>query len=105
MIKKIIKSLGVIFLFFIILFDCIFLMELKIAEGNPGKAAIGVFKNVANNVTNSEPIYILLLGENNDLGQRLTDTIMCLGYNPEDQDAFIVSIPRDTFIRKKFEKC
>ena len=58
-------------------------------------------KNVANNVTDSKPIYILLLGENKDLGQTLADTIMCLGYNPKEQDAFIVSIPRDTFIGKK----
>ena len=26
---------------------------------------------------------------------------MCLGYNPKDQKAFIVSIPRDTFIGKR----
>jgi len=41
-----------------------------------------------------------LLGQNNDLGQKLTDTIMCLGYDPKEQRAFIVSIPRDTFIGK-----
>lgn len=57
-------------------------------------------KNVANNVTESKPIYILLLGENKDLGQTLADTIMCLGYNPKEQEAFLVSIPRDTFIGK-----
>ena len=79
-----------------------FLMELKKTEGSPAKAAYQVLKNVANNITNSEPIYILLLGQNKDLGQSLTDTIMCLGYNPENQKAFVVSIPRDTFIRKKF---
>ena len=55
-------------------------------------------KNVAETVTNSEPIYVLLLGENKDLGQTLADTIMCLGYNPEEQRAFIISIPRDTFV-------
>lgn len=104
MFKKILKSFGVILLFFVIIVDCMFLMELKKADGNPAKAAVGIFKNVANNVTNSEPIYILLLGENKDLGQSLTDTIMCLGYHPEKQNAFIVSIPRDTFVRKKFNK-
>ena len=77
-----------------------FLMELKKADGNPARATVGVLKNIATNVTKSEPIYVLLLGENKDLGQSLTDTIMCLGYNPEEQRAFIVSIPRDTFIRK-----
>ena len=100
MIKKILKFFGIILLFFIIIVDCMFLMELKKAEGNPAKAVVGIFKNVANNVTNAEPVYILLLGKNSDLGQSLTDTIMCLGYNPEKQEAFIVSIPRDTFIGK-----
>ncbi len=39
-----------------------------------------------------------MLGQNNDLGQTLTDTIMVLGYNPETQEAFTISIPRDTFV-------
>ena len=62
------------------------------------KLLFGVLKNVAETVTNSEPIYVLLLGENKDLGQTLADTIMCLGYSPEDQRAFMISIPRDTFV-------
>ena len=103
MFKKLVKSLGIILLFFIVIMDCMFLMELKKSNGNPTKAAVGMLKNVADNVTNSEPIYVLLLGKNNDLGQTLTDTIMCLGYDPEEQKAFIVSIPRDTFVGKKLE--
>ena len=42
----------------------------------------------------------MLLGENKDLGQTLADTIMCLGYDPKDQKAFMISIPRDTFVGK-----
>lgn len=67
------------------------------------KLLFGVLKNVANTVTEKKPIYILLLGENKDLGQTLADTIMVLGYNPKDQEAFIVSIPRDTFIGNNLE--
>ena len=67
------------------------------------KLLVGILKNVANNVTESKPIYILLLGENKDLGQSLADTIMVLGYNPKNQDAFMVSIPRDTFIGNSLE--
>ena len=40
------------------------------------------------------------MGENKDLGQTLTDTIMCIGYNPKEQKAFMISIPRDTFVGK-----
>lgn len=100
MIKKIFKFFGIILLFFVIIVDFMFLSALKKAEGNPAKAVVGIFKDVANNVTNSEPIYMLLLGQNKDLGQTLTDTIMCFGYDPEIQKAFLVSIPRDTFVRK-----
>jgi LCP family protein required for cell wall assembly len=41
-----------------------------------------------------------LLGVNDNLGQTLTDTIMVCGYNPEAQKAFLISIPRDTFVGK-----
>ena len=100
MFKKLIKFIGIILLFFVVIVDIMFLTELKKADGNPAKAAVSILKDVADNVTESKPIYVLLLGENKDLGQTLTDTIMCLGYNPKEQRAFIVSIPRDTFIGK-----
>ena len=103
-IKRVLKLLGTILLFFVIIVDIMFFMELKKAKWNPAKAVVGILKNVANNVTNSEPIYVLLLGQNKDLGQTLTDTIMCLGYEPVKQKAFIVSIPRDTFVGKNINK-
>ena len=93
-----------ILLFFIIIVDGMFLMELQKAKGNPTKAVAGILKSVANNATNSEPIYVLLLGQNKDMGQSLTDTIMCVGYEPIKQKAFLVSIPRDTFVGKNLEK-
>ena len=40
----------------------------------------------------------LVLGVSDDISVRLTDTIMVLSYNPSTQRAFVVSIPRDTFI-------
>ena len=104
-IKNILKCLGIILLFFIIIVELFFFTELKRSNGNPVKAVSKMFKNVANNVTNSEPIYVLFLGQNKDLGQTLTDTIICLGYTPREQKAFMVSIPRDTFIRKKYFEC
>jgi LCP family protein required for cell wall assembly len=51
-----------------------------------------------------ENIYFLLLGVNDNLGQSLTDTIMVCGYNPESQKAFLISIPRDTFVGKNVSK-
>lgn len=41
-----------------------------------------------------EPISVLILGSS----QNLTDTIMVAKYNPKTQQAYLVSIPRDTFV-------
>ena len=38
MFKKFLKFIGIILLFFVIIFDFMFLMELKEAEGSPTKA-------------------------------------------------------------------
>ncbi len=43
---------------------------------------------------NLEPISALILGSS----QNLTDTIMIAKYNPQTQKAYLVSIPRDTFV-------
>ena len=57
-----------------------------------------VLRNVADVTVDEDPIYVLLLGYSTDEGLTLTDTIMLLGYNPQTQKAFMVSIPRDTFV-------
>ena len=41
-----------------------------------------------------EPISVLVLGSS----QNLTDTIMVAKYNPQTQQAYLISIPRDTFV-------
>ncbi len=43
---------------------------------------------------NLDPITVLVLGKS----QNLTDTIMLVTYNPKNQEASMLSIPRDTFI-------
>lgn len=48
----------------------------------------------------AEPIYVLLVGISEDISTELSDTIILCGYNPEDQNAFMLSIPRDTFVGK-----
>ena len=55
-------------------------------------------------------INILILGESNanqgtdEAPYYLTDTIMILSYNPQTQQASILSIPRDTYVGKKNKK-
>ncbi|MBR1802696.1 MAG: LCP family protein [Clostridia bacterium] len=47
-----------------------------------------------NTVKNLPKIYCLVLGKS----QNLTDTIMVVAYDPQEQQASVLSIPRDTFI-------
>ena len=57
--------------------------------------------NVASDVVgDQDPIFILLLGVSEDISTELTDTIILCGYNPDTQKAFMLSIPRDTFVGK-----
>ena len=46
----------------------------------------------------AEPINVLVIGVSEDIDTELADTIMVCSYNPENQKASIVSIPRDTFV-------
>ena len=45
-------------------------------------------------IENLEPISALVLGSS----QNMTDTIMIAKYNPKTQQAYLLSIPRDTFV-------
>ena len=45
-------------------------------------------------------INILVLGKSEDIEAELTDTIMICSYNPKNQRASMLSIPRDTYIGK-----
>ena len=47
-----------------------------------------------------EEFRVLLLGVSTDLGAKLTDTIMVASYNPKNQNAVLLSIPRDIFVGK-----
>lgn len=45
-------------------------------------------------IENLEPISVLILGSS----QNMTDTIMIGKYNPKTQQAYLLSVPRDTFV-------
>ena len=47
---------------------------------------------------NAEKVNILLVGISDDINAELADTIMVCGYDPENQNAYMLSIPRDTFV-------
>lgn len=51
-----------------------------------------------------EPLQVLLMGVSTDTGAKLTDTMIVATYNPKEQTASLLSIPRDTFIGKDVTK-
>lgn len=86
--KKILCVLGIILLIFISSF--IF----KLAKNNWDFG-----KTLTSDVLGpKDPVFVLVMGVSEDLVVPLTDTMMVIGYNPNDQKAFAISIPRDTFV-------
>lgn len=67
------------------------------AGGNVKEAVLNVATDI---VGEQDPIFVLVLGISEDISVELTDTIMLCGYNPSTQKAFMLSIPRDTFVGK-----
>ena len=53
---------------------------------------------------NLEPIQILIMGISGVDDYKLADSIMIASYNPKDQAASLMSIPRDTYVGKKDRK-
>lgn len=49
---------------------------------------------------NLDKIQVLLMGVSTDNGGKLTDTIIIATYDPKNQNASLLSIPRDTFVGK-----
>ena len=49
-------------------------------------------------LANLDPLNVLIMGVSKDIGVELTDTIMIASYNPKEQKATLLSIPRDTFV-------
>ena len=104
MIKKIFKIIGLLIIYLLVFCIAFFAARVWQADGNVKKAAIGVLQDVADHITNAEPIYVLVLGVSTDIDKELTDTIMLAGYNPKTQEAFLVSVPRDTYIGDNINK-
>ncbi len=104
MIKKILKVIGLLILYILVFCIAFFVVRVWQADGNVKEAAIGVLQDVADKITNAEPIYVLVVGVSTDIEKELSDTIMLAGYNPKTQEAFMVSIPRDTFVGDNINK-
>ena len=84
------KILSILFIAFIIFF-AVRMTDNGWTYGGFLATCLG---HTSKTVDTLEPIYIIVTGES----QGLTDTIMLCEYNPKENTANIISIPRDTFI-------
>ena len=84
-----------IIIILVILAGTIYGIALAKYDGNIKTTIVNIISHFTTKV---ETRYVLILGVSEDIDAELTDTIMLAGYNPETQKAFLVSIPRDTFV-------
>ena len=96
LIKKIIKTILIMFIILILLITIIFGIYLIKNKGNVKKTFSGMITSVTGEEV--DIIYALILGISEDIETELTDTIIVAAYNPYTQQAYMLSIPRDTYI-------
>lgn len=96
--KKRRLSIVKLSLFFMFLFLLIFAIYFIIGTIKNGGGKSGIVATAMGQtqeeIKNLKPISALIMGSS----QNMTDTIMIMKYNPQTQKAFLVSIPRDTFV-------
>ena len=100
---SIINFLLKLFLFIIVILGILIgLLYYKTQENGGGLrgALITILGLTPQEVENLETKNVLLLGVSEDLDSTLTDTIIVCSYNPKTQTAYMLSIPRDTFVGK-----
>lgn len=93
-IRKIIRWLLIFFILFIILF----MVSVKRNGGGMKGVLCTVLGQKVENINSLERINVLLLGISEDIEKKLTDTIIVCSYDPQTNSAFMISIPRDTFV-------
>lgn len=97
---KFLIKLFLIILLLIIIISGLFYYKVEQNGGGIRGAIITVLGLSPEEIENLESINILLLGISEDIDSKLTDTIIVCSYNPQNQTAFMLSIPRDTFVGK-----
>ncbi len=94
------KRLLIIIFLVIVIVGILFYMSVKENGGGIQGVLCTIFGQSVENLDELEPINVLLLGVSEDITSKLTDTIILCTYNPQNQTAAMLSIPRDTFVGK-----
>jgi len=99
---KIVKTILLVLLILLIVFACWFGYRVyKNGGGLKGFLAAAVGHN-EETLKNLDRINILVMGESGvGDGYKLADSIMVVSYNPKNQQAALLSIPRDTYVGTK----
>ena len=91
------KIILILFILCLIFSTAVFSAYIFGSKGNVAEATINIATDI---VGKQETIFCLFLGISEDIKSNLTDTIILAGYNPNSQKAFLISIPRDTYVGK-----
>lgn len=92
--QKIRKKILTILMFLIVILGTLFIIRMNENGWTYGGFLATILGHNSKTVDNLDTMYIVVTGES----QNLTDSIMVCTYNPKDNQATIMSIPRDTYI-------
>jgi len=101
---RFIGKLLLVILILLVILGAVFYYKVQENGGGIRGALITVLGLSPEEIENLEPINVLLLGISEDIETKLTDTIIVCSYNPKNQTASMISIPRDTFVGKNKNK-
>ena len=97
-IKKFIKKCLTIMLIALIVIGLLFFIKVKQNGGGVKGVLYTILGQSVENKDSLKPINVLLLGISEDISKKLTDTIIVCSYNPKTSNAYMISVPRDTFV-------
>ena len=98
---RFILKLLLLFIIAILILGAVFFYKVQANGGGVKGALITVMGLSVEEVNELDTINVLVLGVSQDIDTVLTDTIIVCSYNPKNQKATMISIPRDTFIGNK----
>lgn len=102
-IRRLIGKIFTLLFLTVIIVGILFYFKVKENGGGLQGIVATLLGQSIEDIQNLKTINILLLGVSEDLDSRLTDTIIVCSYNPQNQMASMISIPRDTFVGKNKE--
>ena len=99
-ILRFIRNLLLLIIIITIIIGFLFYKKVEANGGGVKGVLCTLLGQSVEDLANLEKINVLVLGVSEDIDTKLTDTIILCSYNPQNQSASMLSIPRDTFIGK-----